>query len=103
MDAPIDLGADSPRSAVMEYRSPRGLGKRGPSGRRGPYRSAAATRRVKDAEGAGLDVEICRRKPQQFSSSQPSEVEKTQRGANNSRPDSRPCPGGSWVQPYRNR
>jgi len=45
-----------------------------------------------DAQGAGLEIEIGLRKPQQFSSSQPSQVEKTQRGAKNSRPYRRPLP-----------
>src|SRR3974390_665596 len=47
---------------------------------------------VTDAQGAGLEIEIGLRKPQQFSSSQPSQVEKTQRGAKNSRPYRRPLP-----------
>src|SRR5579864_9048283 len=47
---------------------------------------------VTDAQGAGLEIEIGVRKPQQFSSSQPSQVEKTQRGAKNSRPYRRPLP-----------
>jgi len=47
---------------------------------------------VTDAQGAGLEIKIGLRKPQQFSSSQPSQVEKTQRGAKNSRPYRRPLP-----------
>src|SRR5580658_7161580 len=45
-----------------------------------------------DAQCAGLEIEIGLRKPQQFSSSQSSQVEKTQRGAKNSRPYGRPLP-----------
>jgi hypothetical protein len=45
-----------------------------------------------DAQGAGVEIEIGLRKPQQFSSSQPSQVEKTQRGAKNSRPYRGPLP-----------
>src|SRR5215467_3070425 len=47
---------------------------------------------VTDAQGAGLEIEIGLRQPQQLSSSQPSQVENTQRGANNSRPYRRPPP-----------
>jgi hypothetical protein len=47
---------------------------------------------VTDMQNAGLEIEIGLRKPQQFSSSQPSQVEKTQRGAKNSRSYRRPLP-----------
>jgi len=47
---------------------------------------------VTDAQGAGLEIEVGLRKPQQFSSSQPSQVENTQRGAKNSRSYRRPLP-----------
>jgi hypothetical protein len=47
---------------------------------------------VTDAQGAGLEIKIALRKPQQFSSSQTSQVEKTQRGAKNSRPYRRHLP-----------
>jgi hypothetical protein len=47
---------------------------------------------VMDMQGASIEIEVSLRNPEWFSSSQPSQVEKTQRGAKTSRTYGRPLP-----------